>query len=130
MLTIQSIVETTYEKWSDKIKEKVENNYSMKNSGTISKFPYASLIFLGIPSGNQDLEGNEGTVVPNIQVDVYTTGYNGIPQAYEIDSVSHKALVDMGYIRTYGPEPDQNIDPSINRFISRYTRQIGYGDNI
>lgn len=130
MLTIKSIVEITYEKWSKKITEKVGKNYSMKNSGTVSKFPYASLIFNGIPSGSQDLEGNEGTVIPTIQVDIYTTGQNGLPQAYDIDAVSHEVLTSMGYIRTYGPEPDQNVDPSINRFISRYTRQIGYGDNL
>lgn len=121
-MTIRSIVETTYEKWSEKISEKVGDNYSMKNSGTVSKFPYASLIFIGIPGGNYTLEGIESSVIPTIQVDIYTTGQKGLSQAYEIDEISHNSLLEMGYQRIYGPEPDQNVDPSINRLVSRYSR--------
>lgn len=130
MQTIRSIVETTYEKWSEKISEKVGDNYSMKNSGTVSKFPYASLLFIGIPGDNYTLEGIESSVIPTIQVDIYTTGQKGLSQAYEIDEVSHDSLLNMGYQRIYGPEPDQNVDPSINRFISRYSRVIGLGDSL
>lgn len=130
MLTVKDIVETTYEKWGSAIEEKVGENYSMKNSGTISDFPYCSLRFLGLPGGSYDLEGNEGTVMSTIQVDVYTTGQKGLTQAYEIDGISHDTLVNMGYRRTYGPELDQNVDPSINRLISRYSRYIGYGETL
>ena len=130
MLTVKDIVETTYEKWGNAIEEKVGENYSMKNSGTISKIPYCSLIFLGLPGDSYDLEGKEGTVIPTLQVDVYTTGQRGLSQAYDIDAVSHETLINMGYRRTYGPEPDQNVDPSINRLVSRYSRVIGYGDNL
>lgn len=130
MLTVKSIIETTYEKWSNAIKEKVGNNYSMKNSGTVSKFPYASLYFQGLPGNTYTLAGEEGTVRPAVQIDIYTNGQRGLTQAYEIDELSHSAMLGMGYQRTYGPEPDQNVDPSINRLISRYSRVIGFGDSL
>lgn len=130
MLTVKSIIETTYQRWGEKIKEKVGNNFSMKNSGVISKFPYASMKFLGLPTGHSDLEGNEGTVIPSIQVDIYTTGQKGLTQAYEIDDISHQALIKMGYQRSYGPEVDDNTDQSINRLLSRYSREIGYGESL
>ena len=130
MLTIQSIIETTYAKWTEKIKEKVGNNYSMENSGTVSRFTYASLYFLGLPGDTYTLEGDEGTVVPTLQVDIYTTGQKAITKAYEIDEVSHAALIGMGYRRTYGPELTQSTDPSIKRLLSRYSRVIGFGDSI
>lgn len=130
MLTVQSIIETTYAKWSEKIKEKVGNNYSMEDSGTISKFPYCSLFFLGVPGDTYTLEGDEGTVIPTLQVSVYTTGQKALTKAYEIDNASHETLVRLGYRRSTGPELDMNTDPSIKRLISRYSRVIGFGDSL
>ena len=129
MLTVQSIIETTYAKWAEKIKEKVGNNYSMEDSGTISKFPYCSLFFLGAPGDTYTLEGDEGTVIPTLQVSVYTTGQKALTKAYEIDNVSHETLVRLGYRRSTGPKLDMNTDPSIKRLISRYARVWGYGDS-
>ena len=101
----------------------------MENSGTVSKFPYCSLYFLGVPGDTYTLEGDESTVVPTLQVDIYTSGQKALTKSYEIDEVSHKTLVRMGYRRSYGPELSQNTDPSIKRLISRYTRVWGYGDS-
>ena len=129
-LTVKSIVEKTYENWSNAIKGKVGNNYSMKNSGTVSKFPYASLYFQGLPGDTYTLTGEEGTVIPTVQIDIYTNGQRGLTQAYEIDELSHGVMLKMGYRRAYGPEPDQNVDPSINRLISRYSRVIVYADSL
>ena len=130
MLTIQSIIETTYAKWAEKIKEKVGNNYSMDDSSTVSKFPYSSLYFLGLPTDTATLEGDEGTVLATLQVSVYTTGQRALTQAYEIDNVSHETLVRLGYRRSTGPKLDKNTDPSIKRLISRYSRVIGFGDSL
>lgn len=129
MLTVKSIIETTYEKWSNAVKEKVGNNYSMDDSSTVSKFPYGSLYFLGLPTDTATLEGDEGTVLATLQVSVYTTGQRALTQSYEIDEVSHEALVHMGYRRNYGPELNQATDPSIKRLVSRYQRVWGYGES-
>lgn len=130
MLTVKSIVETTYTIWSEAISKKVGNNYSMDDSSTVSKFPYSSLYFLGLPTDTATLEGDEGTVLATLQVSVYTTGQRALTQAYEIDEVSHETLVRMGYRRNYGPELNQSTDPSIKRLTSRYGRVIGYADKL
>lgn len=130
MLTVKTIVETIYEKWAEAVSEYVGDSYGMKNSGTISNFPYASCIFKGLPGVNWDLEGNCGVVRPTIQIDIFTTGQKDISQAYLIDEVSDKALESMGFRRYLGPEPTPNIDPSVSRFKSEYERVIGYGDSL
>ena len=130
MLTVKSIVENTYAKWGEAISAKVGNNYSMDDSSTVSKFPYSSLYFLGLPTDTATLEGDEGTVLATLQVSVYTTGQRALTQAYEIDEVSHETLVGMGYRRTTGCELIQSTDPSIKRLVSRYSRVIGFGETL
>lgn len=131
MLTVKSIVENTYAKWGEAISKKVGDNYSMENSSVVSVMPYASLYFLGLPGNSYDLEGDEGTVMPTLQVDIYTNGQRALTKAYEIDAVSHETLVrEMGYRRTAGPELIQSTDPSIKRLVSRYSRVVGFGDTI
>ena len=102
----------------------------MEDSETVSKFPYCSLYFLGLPGDTYTLEGDEGTVNPTLQVSVYTNGQKAVSKAYEIDEVSHEILISMGYRRTYGPEFTQATDPSIKRLTSRYSRVVGYGDKL
>lgn len=130
MLTVKSIVENTYAKWGEEISKKIDNNYSMENSSVVSDFPYASLYFLGLPGNSYDLEGDEGTVIPTLQVDIYTNGQRALTKAYEIDEISHSTLIGMGYRRIYGCELIQSTDPSIKRLISRYQRIIGFGESL
>ena len=130
MLTVKTIVENTYSKWGEAISAQVGDNYSMENSSVINHLPYTSLYFLGLPGDSYDLEGNEGTVMPTLQVDIYTNGQRALTKAYEIDSTSHETLIDMGYRRTTGPELIQSTDPSIKRLVSRYSRVVGFGDSI
>ena len=130
MLTVKSIVENTYSKWGEAISAEVGDNYSMENSSVINSLPYASLYFLGLPGNSYDLEGDEGTVMPTLQVDIYTNGQRALTKAYEIDSTSHETLIGMGYRRTTGPELIQSTDPSIKRLTSRYSRVVGYGDKL
>lgn len=130
MLTVKSIVENTYAKWGEEISKKIGNNYSMENSSVVSDFPYASLYFLGLPGNSYDLEGDEGTVIPTLQVDIYTNGQRALTKAYEIDEISHSTLIGMGYRRIYGCELIQSTDPSIKRLISRYQRIIGFGESL
>ena len=129
-MTILDIVEKTYALWGEAIRKEVGDNYSMENSSIINSLPYTSLYFLGLPGDSYDLEGNEGTVMPTLQVDIYTNGQRALTKAYEIDSTSHETLIGMGYRRTAGPELIQSTDPSIKRLVSRYSRVVGFGDSI
>lgn len=130
MLTVKTIIENTFSKWSEAVSAQVGDNYSMENSSVINHLPYTSLYFLGLPGDSYDLEGNEGTVMPTLQVDIYTNGQRALTKAYEIDSTSHEVLIGMGYRRTAGPELIQSTDPSIKRLVSRYSRVVGFGDSI
>lgn len=130
MLTVKTIIENTFSKWSEAVSAQVGDNYSMENSSVINHLPYTSLYFLGLPGDSYDLEGNEGTVMPTLQVDIYTNGQRALTKAYEIDSTSHETLIGMGYRRTAGPELIQSTDPSIKRLVSRYQRVIGFGDSL
>lgn len=130
-MTILEIINTVYARWGDSIsKTAVKDNYSMENSTVVAQIPAATLYFTGLPTTDSDLEGNEASVTPTAQVDIYTKGQRALTQAYEIDAVSHETLTKMGFRRTYGPELNQSTDPSIKRLTSRYSRVVGYGDKL
>lgn len=129
MLSVKTIVERTYERWGEAVKDLV-TDYSMENSTTVSDLPYASMYFMGLPTKGFDLEGGESGVTPSLQIDIYAKGQKAMDTLYSIDEASHEALNEMGYRRTYGPELAQNIDPSIRRLVSRYQRVIGYGEDL
>ena len=130
MLTVKTIVESTFSAWGKAVSAEVGDNYSMENSATVSKLPYASMYFQGIPTSGSTLEGGEAAVTPSVQIDIYTNGQRALTKSYEIDEVSHSALLSLGYTRSYGPELIQNVDPSIKRLTSRYSRLVGLEETL
>lgn len=96
----------------------------MDESQTIasSKKTYARLFLLGNPLTRGNLAGDECATTPSFQAESYASGTKASSKAYEIDEVSHKAMVDMGFRRTYGPVKQNNADNSIKRVVSRYSR--------
>lgn len=130
-MTILEIINTVFVRWGEAISQtSVKDNYSMENSTIVNSLPYATLFFNGIPGNTWDLEGDESTVIPTLQVDIYTKGQRALTQAYEIDAISHENLTGMGFRRVTGAELIQSTDPSIKRLTSRYSRVIGYGDHL
>ena len=131
-MTVLEIINTIYAEWAEAIsKTAVKDNYSMENSTVVAQIPAATLYFTGLPTTDSDLEGNEASVTPTVQVDIYTKGQRALSQAYEIDDVSHETLVKkFGFRRSYGPELIQSTDPSIKRLTSRYTRLVGLEDKL
>ena len=130
-MTILEIINTVYARWGESISQTdVKDNYSMENSTTVAKLPAATLYFQGLPTSASDLEGNESSVMPTVQVDIYTKGQRALTEAYSIDELSHSALVGMRFRRSYGPELIQSTGPSIKRLTSRYTRLFGLGDKL
>ena len=131
-MKVSEIVNTIYAAWGKSIsKTAVKDNYSMENSTVVAQIPAATLYFTGLPTTDSDLEGNEASVTPTVQVDIYTKGQRALSQAYEIDEVSHGVLNGVyGFRRSYGPELIQSTDPSIKRLTSRYTRLVGLEDKI
>lgn len=130
-MTILEIINTVFARWGEAISQTaVKDNYSMENSTTVAQLPASTLFFNGIPGNTWDLEGDESTVTPTLQVDIYTKGQRALTQAYEIDAVSHETLTRMGFRRITGAELIQTTDQSIKRLTSRYSRVVGYGDKL
>lgn len=77
---------------------------------------------LGNPIARGNLAGDECATMPLFQAEAYASGTKASSKAYEIDEISHKSMVDMGFRRTYGPVKLNNADNSIKRVISRYSR--------
>lgn len=130
MLTVKTIVENTFTTWGKAVSAEVGDNYSMENSAIVSRMPYASMYFQGLPTSGSTLDGGEAAVTPSVQIDIYTNGQRALTKAYEIDEVSHAALLSLGYTRSYGPELIQNVDPSIKRLTSRYSRLVGLAETL
>lgn len=129
MDTVSNPIETIYLKWKSAVEPVVgKNNTSMENKQTISTFPYANMRLMGMPTASSDLNGNEGAIMPAIQIDLYTN--KALSKLYELDSVSHGAMVSMRFRRTYGPELLDSTDNSIKRLVSRYSRILGGGDSL
>lgn len=61
---------------------------------------------------------------------VFTNYADGnMSEAYNITEVIENAFKRLGYIENFC-QPIDNADPLIVRIVSRYTRQIGSGDQI
>ena len=131
MDTVSNPIVTIYSKWKEAVEPVVgKNNTSMENKQTISTFPYANMRLMGTPTASSDLNGNEGAIMPSVQIDLYTNGNKALSKAYDIDSVSHEAMVSMRFRRTYGSSLVDNADNSIKRLTSRYERILGGGDSL
>lgn len=96
----------------------------MSQSGTLAsnKTKYARIFMMGNPTRDGDLEGDECSTIPAFQVDSFAKGTKALSEVYDIDNVSHKTMVSMGFRRTYGPELLENSDSTIKRVVSRYNR--------
>ena len=124
-ITVDNPVVKIYERWSAEIQKVVgTGNCSMSQSGTLAsnKTKYARIFMMGNPTRDGDLEGDECSTIPAFQVDSFAKGTKALSEVYAIDDVSHKAMVDMGFKRNYGPELLENSDSTIKRVVSRYSR--------
>jgi len=121
--TVKNPAPDVFEIWSETMVNIVgEGNYSMTDSATIARTPYATLFPMGSPGNYWDLEGDECATLLSYQVSCFASGTAALSKAYEIDDSSHKIMTEMGFRRTYGPAPIENIDSRIKRVISRYSR--------
>ena len=115
---------TTVDNPVSKVEKKVgRGNFSMSQSGTLAsnKTKYARIFMMGNPGNSWDLEGDECATMPSFQVDSFAKGTKALSEVYDIDDVSHKSMVSMGFRRTYGPELVENSDSTIKRVVSRYS---------
>ena len=123
--TIESPVLEVFSKWGAAVSKITgADNYSMDGSETNAsgKKAYAQIYMLGNPITRGDLEGDECATMPSFQVNCFTSGSKALTRVYELDKISHKVMVSMGFRRTYGPEPMFFGDSGIKKLVSRYSR--------
>lgn len=96
-----------------------------------SQFPYVDLAISDISGGNYDLSGNEGSVSPMLTVTVYGTGSLADSTCEQISQKAKEIMLSYGFQCRGGPMPVTNAaDPSIIRWIGRYQRVFGAGDDL
>lgn len=123
--TVKNPVSDVYEKWGAEIQKVVgKGNHSMSQSGTLAsgKTKYARIFLMGTPGAAWDLEGNESATTPSFQVDSFASGTKALSTVYDIDAASHEAMTSLGFHRSYGPKLIENVDSTIKRVVSRYSR--------
>ena len=109
-----------FEKWGQAVKSIVGDNYSYDEKSTLSTYPYMRLFDIGVYQTDGDLEGNESAIEISFQVESYASGQKASSKIKELDLISHQAMKNMGFRRTYAGQVE-NIDTNIKRYISRYS---------
>ena len=76
------------------------------------------------------LANDDDQYASTFETEVFSNKQTGaVSEAYSIQDTLEAAFKRLGYFETYSDAID-NIDPSIFRVVSRFTRQIGLGDEI
>lgn len=122
MIIVDNPISKVFSFWGSKIKDEVgDGHYSMDSVVNIASLPYASMTFMGMPSMDGDLEGNEASATLSVQIECYANGKKSLSKVFAIDAVSHQAMIDMGFRRMYGPEMVDALNTDVKRVISRYS---------
>lgn len=122
-VTVDNPVEKVFKRWSEEAAKPIcGKNYSMDMSKIPATFPYTRMMYMGGTTTQGDLEGDECATNISFQVESFAKGTKALSEVYAIDDVSHKAMVSMGFRRSYGPELLENSDNRIKRVVSRYSR--------
>lgn len=100
--------------------------YTIPKSPT---YPYTDVALSDISGGNYDLEGNEGSQNPMIAVSVYCNNYDD-SKCYDISMKAKELMLSYGFQCKTGPMKVDNANPEVARWIARYQRIFGDGDEI
>lgn len=96
-----------------------------------SQFPYVDVSLSDNSGGNYDLEGNEGSQNPLLVITVYSTGFLADSTCESISQQAKKIMLSYGFQCRGGPMKVTNAaDPNIARWVGRYQRIFGTGDEL
>lgn len=93
------------------------------------KYPYLDIALSDIPGGNYDLQNNEGSQKPLIVIEVYCNNYDDAT-CYEVSMKAKALMLSYGFQCKTGPIKTSNADPAVARWVARYQRIFGSGDNL
>lgn len=95
-----------------------------------SQFPYVDVSLADNSGGHYDLEGAEGSQNPLIVLTVYCNGASGDSKCYTISEKAKELMLSYGFRCRGGPMKVDNADPGVARWVGRYQRVIGNGDEL
>lgn len=96
-----------------------------------TQMPYCDVTIGDNSGGNYDLSGNEGSTNPLIVLSVYSTGSLADSTCEKISNKAKEIMLSYGFQCRGGPMPMTNAaDPSIVRWVGRYQRIFGSGDEL
>lgn len=96
-----------------------------------TQMPYCDVTIGDNSGGNYDLSGNEGSTNPLIVLSVYSTGSLADSTCEKISDKAKEIMLSYGFRCRGGPMPMTNAaDPSIVRWVGRYQRIFGSGDEL
>lgn len=96
-----------------------------------SQFPYVDVSLSDNSGGNYNLEGNEGSQSPMLTIAVYSTGSLADSACEQISQQAKKIMLSYGFQCRGGPMKVTNVtDPNICRWVGRYQRIFGAGDEM
>ena len=95
-----------------------------------SHFPYVDVSLADNSGGHYDLEGAEGSQNLLIVLTVYCNGASGDSKCYTISEKVKELMLSYGFHCRGGPMKVDNTDPGVARWVGRYQRVIGNGDEL
>lgn len=100
--------------------------YTIPKSPT---YPYCDIALLDNSGGNYDLQGHESSSMPLITITVYDNNY-GDARCYEVSMKAKELMLSYGFQCRTGPVKIDNTDPAVARWVARYQRIFGSGDEL
>lgn len=100
--------------------------YTIPKSPT---YPYCDIALSDNSGGNYDLQGNEHSQNPMVTITVYNNNY-GDAKCYEVSMKAKELMLSYGFQCKTGPVKIDNTDPAVARWVARYQRIFGNGDEL
>ena len=100
--------------------------YTIPKSPT---YPYCDVALSDNSGGNYDLENNEGSQSPMINVTVYCNNYDDAT-CYDVSMKAKELMLSYGFQCRTGPVKIDNTDPAVARWVARYQRIFGSEDEL
>lgn len=95
------------------------------------QMPYMDVSLGDNSGGHYDLSGNEGSQRPLIVLSAYATGAAADGTCNAMSQKAKEIMLSYGFQCRGGPLPVTNAaDPSIKRWVGRYQRIFGSGDEL
>ena len=94
-----------------------------------SQYPYLDVALSDNSGGHYDLQNNEGSQAPMVELTAYCNNYDDA-KCYEISMKAKRIITSYGFQCITGPMKIDNADPAVARWIARYKRIFGNGDEL